>query len=65
VNVAFVLLGSLIVARTAISAGGIAGMIGIAIRFRRSLALRRHQKLLPHFGEASTAVFAVEEIEYG
>jgi hypothetical protein len=22
-------------------------------------------KLLPHFGEAGTAVFAVEEVEYG
>ena len=39
-------------------------MTDIAIRFRDSLALSRNQKLLPHFGEAGTAVFAVEEIEY-
>ena len=24
-----------------------------------------NQKLFPHFGEAGTAVFAVEEVEYG
>ena len=27
--------------------------------------LRRNQKLFPHFGEPGTAVFAVEEVEYG
>jgi hypothetical protein len=26
--------------------------------------LRRDQKLLPHFGEAGAAVFAVEKVEY-
>ena len=40
-------------------------MTDIAIRFWDLLALSRNQKLLPHFGEAGTAVFAVEEIEYG
>ena len=66
VNVAsFVLCGCPVVAKTAISAGGAAGMTEIAIRFRDLLALSRNQKLLPHFGEAGTAVFAVEEIEYG
>lgn len=25
----------------------------------------RYQKLFPHFGKAGTAVFAVEEVEYG
>jgi hypothetical protein len=29
------------------------------------MPLRRDQKLFPHFGEAGTAVFAVEEVEYG
>jgi hypothetical protein len=27
--------------------------------------LRQEKKLLPHFGEASTAIFAIQEIEYG
>lgn len=66
VNVAsFVLCGCPIVAKTAIPACGAAGMTDIAIRFWGLLALSRNQKLLPHFGEAGTAVFAVEEIEYG
>ena len=26
---------------------------------------RRNQKLFPHFDEAGTAVFAVQEVEYG
>src|SRR5882724_9568351 len=66
VNVAsFVQCGCPIVAKTAISACGAAGMTDIAIRFWDLLALSRNQKLLPHFGEAGTAVFAVEEIEYG
>ena len=38
------------------------GIPGIAIRVR-DLAV--YQKLLPHFGEAGTAVFAVEDVEYG
>jgi hypothetical protein len=29
------------------------------------MALNQDQKLFPHFGEAGTAVFAVEEVEYG
>jgi hypothetical protein len=37
----------------------------IANRFRDLVPLRRDQKLLPHFGKAGTAVFAVEEVEYG
>jgi hypothetical protein len=66
VNVAsFVLCGCPIVAMTAISASGAAGITDIAIRFWDLLALSRNQKLLPHFGEAGAAVFAVEEIEYG
>src|SRR3981081_1670346 len=37
----------------------------IANRFWDLMPLRRDQKLFPHFGEAGTAVFAVEEVEYG
>jgi hypothetical protein len=60
VNVAnFVLCGCPIVAKTVISASGAARMTGIAIRFWDLLALSRNQELLPHFGEAGTAVFAV------
>jgi len=41
-------------------------MADIAIRFWDLMALSRDQKkLFPHFGEAGTAVFAVEDIEYG
>jgi len=40
-------------------------MVGIAILFSDRLARIRNQKLLPHFGKARTAVFTVEEIEYG
>jgi hypothetical protein len=29
------------------------------------MPLRRDQKLFPHLGEAGTAVFAVQEVEYG
>jgi hypothetical protein len=39
---------------------------GIAKRFWDDLMpFRRDQKLFPHLGEAGTAVFAVQEIEYG
>ena len=38
---------------------------GIANRFWDLVPLRRDQKLFPHFGEAGTAIFAVEEVEYG
>jgi hypothetical protein len=37
----------------------------IANRFCDLMPLRRDQKLFPHFGEAGTAVFAVEVVEYG
>jgi hypothetical protein len=67
VNLAsFVLCGCAIVAKTAIPTGGSARMADIAIRFWDLMALSRDQKkLFPHFGEAGTAVFAVEEVEYG
>jgi hypothetical protein len=29
------------------------------------MALGPDQKLFPHFGEARTAIFAVEQVEYG
>ena len=67
VNLAsFVLCGCPIVAKTAIPTSGPAGMADIAIRFWDLMALSRDQKkLFPHFCEAGTAVFAVEEVEYG
>ena len=37
----------------------------IAKRFWDLMPLRRDQKLFPHLGEAGTAVFAVQEVEYG
>jgi hypothetical protein len=37
----------------------------IAKRIWDLVLLRRDQKLLPHLGEAGTAVFAVQEVEYG
>jgi hypothetical protein len=52
-------------AKTAISTSGAAMMADIAIRFWDLMARSRDQKLFPHFGEAGTAVFAVEEVEYG
>jgi len=67
VNLAsFVLCGCPIVAKIAIPTSGPARMADIAIRFWDLMALSRDQKkLFPHFGEAGTAVFAVEEVEYG
>jgi hypothetical protein len=66
VNLAsFVLCGCPIVAKTAIPTSGAARMADIAIRFWDLMARSRDQKLFPHFGEAGTAVFAVEEVEYG
>ena len=59
------LCGVLLVAKTAISTSGAAMMADIAIRFWDLMARSRDQKLFPHFGEAGTAVFAVEEVEYG
>src|SRR5882762_1794618 len=61
----FVLSGCPIVAKTAIPTSGAARMADIAIRFWDLMARSRDQKLFPHFGEAGTAVFAVEEVEYG
>jgi hypothetical protein len=49
----------------AVRMGGAARMADIAIRFWDLMARSRDQKLFPHFGEAGTAVFAVEEVEYG
>ena len=60
----FVLCGCPIVAKTAIPTSGAAKMADIAIRWDL-MAVSRDQKLFPHFGEAGTAVFAVEEVEYG
>ena len=54
-----------VVAKTAIPTSGAARMADIAIRFWDLMARSRDQKLFPHFGEAGTAVFAVEEVEYG
>jgi hypothetical protein len=66
VNLAsFVLCGCPIVAKTAIPTNGAARMADIAIRFWDLMARSRDQKLFPHFGEAGTAVFAVEEVEDG
>ena len=61
--VGFLLCGCPIVAKTAIPTSGAAKMADIAIRWDL-MALSRDQKLFPHFGEAGTAVFAVEEVEY-
>ena len=49
-------------ATPSIRAGRIAG---IPICCRDFVAGNREQKLFPHFGEAGTAIFAVEEVEYG
>lgn len=40
-------------------------ILGIAKRFSDLMPLRRDQKLFPHLGEAGTAVFAVQDVEYG
>jgi hypothetical protein len=65
-NVAsFVLHSCPIVAETAIPTSGAGSIVNIAILFWDRLARIRNQKLLPHFRKARTAVFTVEEIEYG
>jgi hypothetical protein len=65
VNVeSFVRCGCPIVARTAIPTSGAAKMADIAIRWGLVALSRDQKKLFPHFGEAGTAVFAVEEVEY-
>jgi hypothetical protein len=64
VNVAsFVLCACPIVAKTAIATSGAVRMAEIAIRFRDLMALNREQKLFLHFGEAGTAIFAVQQVE--
>ena len=60
----FVLCGCAIVAKIAIPTIGAAKLADIAIRFC-NLMVRDQKKLFPHFGEAGTAVFAIEEVEYG
>jgi hypothetical protein len=57
----FVLRGCL----TAACRTGVDSILGIAKRFRDLMPVGRDQKLFPHLGEAGTAVFAVQEIEYG
>jgi hypothetical protein len=41
-----------------------ANILCIARCFWDLMPLRRDQKLFPHLGEAGTAVFAVQEVEY-
>jgi hypothetical protein len=57
----FVLRGCL----TAVYRTSADSILVIAKRFWDLMPVRRDQKLLPHLGEAGTAVFAVQEIEYG
>ena len=59
----FVLCGCPIVAKTAIPTSRAAKMAYIAIRWDLVALSRDQKKLFPHFSEASTAVFAVEEVE--
>ena len=42
-----------------------ANILCIAKRFCDLMPLMRDQKLFPHLGETGTAVFAVQEVEYG
>jgi hypothetical protein len=58
----FVLRGCCLTAADRTSADSI---LGIAKRFWDLMPVRRDQKLFPHLGEAGTAVFAVQEVEYG
>ena len=51
-------------AKIAIPTSGAANMAAIAIRCDLVALSRDQMKLSPHFGEAGTAVFAVEEVEY-
>jgi hypothetical protein len=41
-----------------------AGIATIPMRFQDFVAGNRYQKLLSHFGEAGTAIFAVNQVEY-
>ena len=43
--------------------GSAVRMAGIAIRFGKLVAGSPKQKLLPHFSEARTAIFAVKQVE--
>jgi hypothetical protein len=66
VNVgSFVLCGCPIVAKIAIPTSGATKMAAFAIRWDLVALSRDQKKLFPHFGEAGTAVFAIEEVEYG
>ena len=58
------LCGSPVVAKTAIPTSGAARMADIAIRYRDFMALKPDEKLFSHFGEAGTAIFAVEQVKY-
>ncbi|TMJ52354.1 MAG: hypothetical protein E6G85_11730 [Alphaproteobacteria bacterium] len=40
-------------------------MAGIATRLRGFIARRPDQELFPHFSEAGTAIFVVQQVEYG
>ena len=60
----FVLCGCSVVAKTAIPTVGAASIADITIRVWDHMTFSREKKLLPHFGEAGTAVFAVKEVEY-
>jgi hypothetical protein len=65
VNVgSFVLAGCPVVAKIAIPTSGAARMAAFATRWELVALGRDQKKLFPHFGEAGTAVFAVEHVEY-
>jgi hypothetical protein len=61
----FVLRGCLTAAYRTSADSILGSILGIAKRFCDLMPVRRDQKLFPHLGEAGTAVFAVQEIEYG
>jgi hypothetical protein len=66
VNVeSFVLCGCPVVAKIAIPTSGAAKIAAFAIRRHLVARSRDQKKLFPHFGEAGTAVFAIEKVEYG
>jgi hypothetical protein len=54
-----------VVSTAAIAISRAVSAASIAIGFRDFTALRPDQKLFPHFGEARTTVFAVEQVQYG
>jgi hypothetical protein len=59
-----VLAGCPIVAKIIIPTSGAANIAAFAIRGNWVALTRDQMKLFPHFGEAGTAVFAVEHVEY-